>query len=33
VDLVDEEHVPLLERGEDRRHVSLALERRAGDGA
>ena len=33
VDLVDEEHVALLERGEDRRDVALALERGAGDGA
>ena len=32
VDLVDEEDVALLERGQDRRHV-LPLERRAGDGA
>ena len=32
VDLVDEEHVALLERGQDRRDV-LPLERRAGDGA
>ena len=33
VDLVDEEHVPRLERGQDRRHVALALEGRAGDRA
>ena len=31
VDLVDEEHVARLERGEDRGDVALALERRAGD--
>ena len=33
VDLVDEEHVPGLERRQDRRHVALALERGAGDRA
>ena len=33
VDLVDEEDVALLEPGEDRGHVALALERRPGDGA
>ena len=33
VDLVDEEHVARLERGQDRRHVALALERGAGDRA
>ena len=33
VDLVDEEHVALLERREDRGHVPLALERRPGHGA
>ena len=31
VDLVDEEHVVRLERGQDRRDVALALERGAGD--
>jgi hypothetical protein len=31
VDLVDEEHVALLEAGEDRGHVPLALERGAGN--
>ena len=31
MDLVDEEHVALLESGQDRRDVALALERRAGD--
>ena len=30
MDLVDEQHVALLERGQDRGHVALALERRAG---
>jgi hypothetical protein len=30
VDLVDEEHVPAPERGEDASQVSLAFERRAG---
>jgi hypothetical protein len=30
VDLVDEEHVPLRERGQDRGDVALAFERRAG---
>ena len=33
VDLVDEEDVALLHRGEDRRDVALALERGAGDRA
>ena len=33
VDLVDEEDVPQLERGQDRRHVALLLERGAGDRA
>ena len=33
VDLVDEEDVALLEAGQDRGHVALALERRAGDRA
>jgi hypothetical protein len=33
VDLVDEENVLLLEPGEDRGHVALLLERRAGDRA
>src|SRR5205823_4900298 len=33
VDLVDEQHVALLEAGEDRGHVALALERRARDRA
>src|SRR3990172_8202498 len=33
MDLVDEEHVARLEPGEDRRHVSLALERGPRDGA
>ena len=31
VDLVDEEHVARLERGQDRGDVALSLERRAGD--
>ena len=30
VDLVDEEHRPLVERGQERRHVALSLQRRAG---
>jgi hypothetical protein len=33
MDLVDEEDVARLEAGQDRRHVALALERRAGDAA
>ena len=33
VDLVDEEDVARLHRGQDRRHVALALERGAGDAA
>ena len=33
VDLVDEEHVALLERGQDRRQITLPLERRTGDRA
>ena len=33
VDLVDEEHVARLERGQDRGDVALPLERRAGDRA
>src|SRR6266540_3737551 len=33
VDLVDEQHVALLESGEDRGHVTLALERGAGNRA
>ena len=33
VDLVDEEHVARLERGQDRRQVALALERGPGDAA
>ena len=33
MDLVDEEHVALLQRGEDGRHVALALEGRPGDRA
>src|SRR6266516_6984404 len=32
VDLVDEQDVPLLEPGQDRRYVALALQRRARDG-
>ncbi len=32
VDLVDEQHVVRLERRQDRCHVALALQRRAGDG-
>src|SRR3954464_4756656 len=33
MDLVDEQHVVLLEAREDRRHVPFALERRPGDAA
>ena len=33
VDLVDEEDVARLQRGQDRRHVALPLERRPGDAA
>ena len=33
VDLVDEQHVARLERGQDRGEVALALERRPGDRA
>src|SRR5919202_499139 len=33
VDLVDEEHVAFLQAGQNRRHISFAFERRAGDGA
>jgi len=32
MDLVDEENVALRKAGQDRRHVALSLERRAGDG-
>ena len=33
VDLVDEQHIARLERGQDRRQVALALDRRSRDGA